>query len=137
MITARGYSKDPSIIPEGIALTLPLQFFNDRGWTYASFEKMFEKYMAGEFSLWNYRLTNLPLHDVAWVYLIFDGFIQFRLNMVQYERDVSKVFKDGPDKKVREFPNANWVILAGPAVKPPHDWPQKGFQGFRYTTKLF
>lgn len=24
-----------------------------------------------------------------------------------------------------------------PVVKPPYEMPQKGFQGFRYTTKLF
>ncbi len=137
MITAQGYSKDLSIIPEGIILTLPVQFFEDRKWDYKGFIKMFERYMAREDSLWNFRLTNLPLHDVLWVYLVFDKHVQFRTNMVMYERNVSKVFNDGPDRKVRNFPNANWVILSGPVVRPPYEWPQKGFQGFRYTTKLF
>jgi hypothetical protein len=137
MITAKGYSKDPTMMPDGIALTLPVQFFQERGTSTEQFKKMFERYMAKDDALWNFRLTNLPKQDVIYVYLIFDGQIQFRLNLVQYERNVSKSFKDAPDKKVRSFPNANWVILCGPAVKPPHEWPQKGFQGFRYTTKLF
>jgi len=50
---------------------------------------------------------------------------------------VSKIFDDGPDEKAREFPNANWLILAGPVVKAPEGMDQKGFQGFRYTIKLF
>jgi hypothetical protein len=131
------YSKDPTIPAEGIALTLPKQFFEDRGWTYAEFEKYFEKLMAKDDSIWHFRLTNLPTQDVAWVYLIFEGFIQFRLNLVMYERNKSKVFKDGPDSENRHFPNSNWVLLAGPAVRAPYEMIQKGFQGFRYTTKLF
>ncbi len=137
MITAKGYSKDPSIKPEGIMLTLPVQFFDDRGWTEQTFIKMFERYMAKENSLWNFRLTNLPLHEVAWVYLVFGKKVQFRTNLVMYERNVSKKFNDSPNGQVRYFQNSNWVILSGPAIRPPHEWPQKGFQGFRYTTKLF
>lgn len=137
MITSNGYSKDPSIMPEGIMLTLPVAFFDDRGTEIGPFIKMFERYMSREESLWNFRLTNLPKHDIAWVYMVFDKKVQFRLNFVQYERNISKTFHDAPDGKVRTFPNCNWVIMCGPAIKPPHEWPQKGFQGFRYTTQLF
>lgn len=137
MITARGYSKDASIIPEGIMLTLPKMFFRDRNMSYSSFEKMFERYMRREDAIWNFKLTNLPLHDVAFVYLCFEGFVQYRCNLVMYERNKSKTFSDTPDKKVRHFPDCNWVLFTGPAVKPYEDIPQKGFQGFRYTTKLF
>lgn len=131
------YSKDPGIMPEGIAVTLPVQFFEERGAGIPEFTKMFERFMDREDSLWNFRLTNLPTLDVAWVYMIWDKQVQFRLNFVQYERNVSKEFKDAPDGQVRKFPNANWIIMCGPAIRPPHEWPQKGFQGFRYTTKLF
>ena len=138
MITSHGYSKDSSIMPEGIMLTLPVMFFEDRGIIdYETFKKLFERYMRAEDSLWNFRLTNLPKHDIAWVYLVFEKQVQYRLNFVQYERNTSKQFNDSPDGRIRKFENCNWVILTGPAVKPPHEWPQKGFQGFRYTTKLF
>lgn len=131
------YSKDPMEKPEGIMLTLPKVFFEDRKWDYVGFNKMFEKFMSHEGAIWNFKLTNLPKHDIGWVYLCYNGFVQFRVNFVQYERNVSKMFADGPKKAIRKFPNANWVILTGPAVKPPYEWPQKGFQGFRYTTYLF
>lgn len=131
------YSKDPSIVPEGIALTLPVAFFDDRKTSIPKFTRMFERFMMKEDSLWNFRLTNLPTKEIAWVYLVWDKHVQFRLNFVQYERNVTKVFKDAPDGRTRQFNNCNWVILCGPPVKPPYEWPQKGFQGARYTTKLF
>lgn len=137
MITPHGYSKDPSIKPEGIVLTLPVAFFEDRRTSIEDFKKMFVRLMAREDALWHFRLTNLPKHEVAWVYLIFDRQIQFRLNFVQYERNVSKSFKDAPDGLLRDFPNANWVVMCGPAIAPPREWFQRGHQGAKYATKLF
>lgn len=137
MITAKGYSKDPSIIPEGIVLTLPVAFFNDRNMTTDQFKQLFERYMRREDAIWNFRLTNLPTHDVAYVYLIFEKQIQYKAHLVQYERDKAKVFNDSPDGIVRSFPPSNWVLFTGPLVKPPNELPLKGFQGFRYCTKLF
>ncbi len=137
MITKQGYSKDPTIMPDGIVLTLPKMFFNDRNTGIEEFKVLFERYMKQEDGLWNFKLTNLPKHEVCFVYIVFDGKIQYRCNLVAYERNVSKSFKDAPDNKVREFPNCNWVLLSGPAVKPPHEFIQKGFQGFRYCTQLF
>jgi hypothetical protein len=137
MITQNGYSKDLSIMPEGIMLTLPVMFFEDRGMSTEQFKDLFERYMAKDDAIWNFKLTNLPKHEIAWVYLIFDKHVQYRLNFVQYERNKTKAFRDSHDGKIRHFPNLNWVIFTGPAIKPPHPWPQKGFQGFRYTTFLF
>jgi hypothetical protein len=137
VITAQGYSKDTSIIPEGIMLTLPIAFFEDRGMTIDEFKEYFEQFMSDEESYWNFKLKNLPLHDVVYVYLVFDKHVQYRVNFMQYERNRSKSFEDAIDGKIREFPNQNLVLFTGPVVKPPHEWPQKGFQGFRYTTTLF
>lgn len=138
MITEDGYSKDPNIVPEGIALTLPTAFFTDRGMNTDQFKKYFERLMADEEMIWNFKLTNLPtINDLLWVYLIFDRHIQYRMNFVQIERNKSKFFKDSTDGQRRYFPGANWVIFTGPPLKPKDPWPQKGFQGFRYTTKLF
>lgn len=123
--------------PEGILLTLPVAFFEDRQWTTETFKPYFERLMAKEDIVWNFKLTNLPKHDVAWVYFVFGGFVQYRLNLVEYERNVSKVFNDAPDGHPRSFPACNWVIASGPARPAPFDIPMRGFQGFRYTQKLF
>jgi hypothetical protein len=138
MITATGYSKDPNIKPLGIALTLPVQFFTERGTTTEAFKKLFERYMAREDAIWNFRLTNLPTaQDLLWVYLIFDRHIQYRCNFVGYERNKEKTFVDAPDGRERRFAPANWVLFTGPAIKPAELWFQRGHQGFRYTTQIF
>lgn len=137
MITAEGYSKDPNIIPEGIMLTMPVMFFEDRKMTYDEFRKEFEEALADEDGYWNFVKKNLPKHDVQYVYIVFDKKVQYRCNLVCYERKKTKIFSDAPDGKRRAFVNKNWILLSGPAVKPPYDMPQKGFQGFRYCTKLF
>jgi hypothetical protein len=137
MITPKGYSKDPNLRPDAIVLTLPVVFFEDRKMTTAQFRPLFERYMAREDAIWHFLLTNLPLQDVLYVYLVFDKHIQYRANFVQYERSKAKVFADAPDGMVRTFAKTNWVLFTGPLVLPAEPWPQRGFQGFRYATILF
>lgn len=129
--------KDLSEPPEAIILTMPVAFFKDRGMDQEVFGKYFERFMRHEDSLWNFKKTQLPTVEVAWVYLVWLGKIQFRLNFVEYQRNKSKVFTDAYDGKARSFPKMNWIILSGPAIPAPYDIPMKGFQGHRYTKKLF
>lgn len=124
-------------IPEAIILTMPVAFFKDRNMSYHEFCKLFEETMSDEDSTWNFVKKNLPIHDVAFVYIVFDGFVQYRTNMVSYERNKTMEFYDAPDGKVRRFDNKNWIILSGPAIIAPYDIPMKGFQGHRYSKKLF
>lgn len=112
-------------------------FFEDRGMTPDEFKKVFERHMRQEQSWWNFKLTNLPKHDVLYVYLVFAGEVQYRCILVNYERDTSKSFKDSRDQKIRHFTKCNWVLFTGPVVRPNPPIPMKGFQGFRYTDKLF
>lgn len=133
MITENSYSKDPFIQPEGIALTLPVMWFENRGWTVEKFKPHFERFMQREDAIWNFRLTNLPTKDFYLVYMVFGGFIQYQCNLVQIERNVAKTFHDAPDGKPIVFAASNWILITGPAIAPPYPMPQKGFQGFRYT----
>lgn len=121
--------------PIAIILTMPSVFFQDRNMGMQDFSKLFERYLQREDAIWNYRKTQLPTQEVAYVYLVWDGKVQYRCNFVGYERHVAKSFDDAPDGKVRNFPATNWILLTGPAVKPPHPIAMKGFQGHRYLTK--
>lgn len=132
-----GITANLSIVPDGIMLTLPTMFFKDRNMSTDDFKKYFERFMQKEDAIWNFKLTNLPKFEVIYVYLVFDKQVQYRCMLVQYERNITKSFRDAADGKLRLFKNENWVIFTGPVVKPPHEWPQKGFQGFRYTAELF
>lgn len=129
--------KNQSQPPEAIILTMPVAFFKEREMDQESFGKYFERFMRRPESLWNYKKKQLPTEEVAWVYLVWNGKVQFRLNFVQYERNKSKTFNDTYDGKVRKFPKMNWIILSGPAIPAPYEIPMKGFQGHRYTQKIF
>jgi hypothetical protein len=123
--------------PDALILTMPVAWFKERNMTYADFCRKFEADMKDEDTYWNYRKTNLPTQDVAFIYLVFDGFVQYRANFVSYERNVAKAFDDTPDGIVRQFPPSNWILFCGPAISAPFDIPMKGFQGHRYTKILF
>lgn len=123
--------------PDAIIITMPIAFFNDRGMTYGEFCKVFERYLKKETGTWNFVKKNLPTQAVAFCYIVFDGFVQYRTNVVQYQRNTTKHFTDAPDGKTRSFENKNWIILSGPAIKAPIDIPMKGFQGHRYSKLLF
>lgn len=123
--------------PVAIILTLPVQFFKERQMDEESFKKYFERLMRKEDMLWNFRLTNLPTHDVAWVYFNFFGKVHYRLNLVMYQRNAAKSFNDTPDGITRDFDASNWVICTGPVVPAPYEISMKGFQGFRYSKQIF
>lgn len=123
--------------PDAIVLTLPVAFFKDRGMNAEEFKQLFERHMRKDGCYWNFKLTNLPKHDVLYVYLVFDGHIQYRANLMCYERNKTKTFTDSVDKKVRTFPLSNWVLFTGPVVKPSEPIQMRGFQGFRYSAVIF
>ena len=129
--------KDLSEPPEAIILTMPVAFFKDRDMDQDAFGEYFERFMRSEDALWNYKKHTLPTQEIIWVYLVWNGKVQFRLNFVEYQRNKSKTFTDAYDGKAREFPKMNWIILSGPAIPAPYDIPMKGFQGHRYTKKIF
>lgn len=129
--------KDLSEPPEALILTMPKAFFDDREMSFDEFRKEFEDELNSEDGYWNFLKMTLPIHDVQYVYIVFDSKIQYRVTFVCYERNKTKAFADSTDGKVRHFPNKNWIIIGGPCVKAPYDIPMKGFQGHRYTKKLF
>lgn len=122
---------------EAIILTMPVAFFNDRKMTYDEFRPVFEEALRDEDGIWNFLKSNLPTQDVAFVYIVFDGKVQYRTNLVCYQRNIAMSFDDAPDGIVREFPPSNWILLSGPAMRAPYDIPMKGFQGHRYSKMLF
>jgi hypothetical protein len=124
--------------PVAIMLTLPKAFFDDREMSVEEFLPLFERHMQQDESLWYFKKKNLPVHDVAFCYIVFGGKVQFKTNVVMYERNKTYTFRDAKDKRNRTFENCNWIILCGPATKAPYEITNKGFQGFRYlTTELW
>lgn len=69
MITASGYSKDPSIVPEGIVITFGKEMLQNNGGTRAVMNH-FLKTMSDENDYWMHKMLLWPKIEVADVYII-------------------------------------------------------------------
>jgi len=133
MITAKGYSKDLSIQPEGIAITFGREMMNDQGGP-LKFLRYFEECINDPDGWWMHKMSNRPKIQVADVYIIVLGRLWGRVKFGWHEQDETiGGTADGQDKVI------TWrrITLIGPFERCPHKRKLKGFQGFRYTTKLF
>lgn len=97
--------------------------------------KALERCEEGEYQWMQFCGSGIPEKQVEFCYLIWDGKVQYRLSIVEYQRQVSGGFADSG--VMRRFKKRNLVIMTGPVIKSPFDIPKKGFQGFRYTEFLF
>jgi hypothetical protein len=122
--------------PEGIIITMPLRFFDDYPHGEAGYRRIVEYMNVKEDIVWGQTISGIPKVEVPYCYICFGGFVQYRFQIVNYEKNATKEFNDGGI--IRVFENKNWVNLCAPVVKAPKEkFPQRGFQGFRYTPLLF
>lgn len=139
MITADGYSKDTSIIPQGIVVAWGKDLIEEKGGL-LSFLRFFKQCMAEEDGIWMQKCKNKPTQDnrLLYVYIIVAGQIKYRCFYAGYASGETDAWNgDGyswSSKNVITWPR---VLLAGPVEIAPVKIYQKGFQGFRYCTKLF
>lgn len=116
--------------PDGIILTVSRKMYEKNG--YRHWLKNFFHAMRQEDWIYSLRVGNRPKKEVLYVYLLIGGKIRFRANFVGSMGPTNKTFSDG-----RSMFAKAWVELAGPVKHPAIPIPMKGFQGFRYTEKLF
>ncbi len=79
--------------------------------------------------------SGVPKVKVDYCYLVFNGKVQYRCDIVKYSKRESGEFTDGGITRV--YSNKNMVYLQGPTITAPCEIPFKGFQGIRYTELLF
>ena len=137
MITSNGYSKDPTIIPEGIVITFGKDMINEQGGLLC-FLRCFLECVSGEDDdrYWMHKCSNLPTKDVLHVYIIISNRLYGRVPFAGYHRpeELEYGYSANGEEKIIDWP---YLILAGPIEKSPFKRKLKGFQGFRYCTKLF
>jgi hypothetical protein len=137
MITANGYSKDPMIQPEGIAITWGKDLVIEKGGL-RNFLRYFNKVMEDENCTWLQKCKNAPKTDIIYVYVIVCNRLYGRGYYGGYETGATDIsFGDGKSwssSKTIAWPR---IVIGGPFERCPFKRTLKGFQGFRYTTKLF
>lgn len=136
MITESGYSKDTSIMPEGIVITWGKEMIQEKGGL-KRFIRYFEVMMQQEGVTWLQKCKNKPRDEkhILYVYIIVANRLAYRCYYMGYETGPRKVNMDSwSSSEVITWPR---VVMAGPVEKCPFKRELKGFQGFRYCTKLF
>lgn len=118
---------------EGIIVTILSEAIEGKG-GYRKFLKDFFKCMENDDYRTVYWITSgaKPKHDVPDVYILISGRIRFKCTFVESHGPRTVKFNDG-----REIYGRGWVVITGPAERPPRPIYMKGFRGFRYTETLF
>ncbi len=135
MITPTGYSKDKWMMAEGIAVTMGREMIQEKGGL-LKFVRWFESTFDHEEGYWMHKCKNKPKNEnLLYVYVIICNRVHYRCMYGGYHsaNTTGHLQVNGPI----EFITWPRIILAGPLVKAPHSIIRPGFQGFRYTTKLF
>lgn len=128
--------KESFDLPYGIAITVPIRFFEEGRYTRETFARFMLGHMnQKEDAIWYQTICAIPKLDVGFVYLVIDGIVMYRLSIVEYLRNQSITFYDCD--QLKSFEKKNWVTLCGPVIKAPHNFLMRGFQGFRYTSEIF
>ena len=138
MITTDGYSKDPNIIPEGIVITWGKDMIQEKGGI-RDFIRYFSLIMKEENSYWLQRCRNKPTYvDLLHVYIIVANRLYGRCFYGGYETGQTNISNgDGRSWSVSNVITWPRIVMGGPFEKCPFKRTLKGFQGFRYCTKLF
>jgi hypothetical protein len=119
--------------PDGIIITFGRDMINEQGGL-LTFVRGFQRTMSDEDSYWMHKCRNRPQQEFDHIYIVICNRVRWRCFFGGYETHATTgVTMDG---KLLDTP---WprIILAGPLIEAPEKIRMQGFQGFRYTQKLF
>lgn len=122
--------------PAGIMINVPEAFFKHKGKMEGDREEGFRRFYEsmgrpGDFEddCFYHFISSVPTFtDFTEVYVCFRGFIQYKAILVKFLKNQPVELPGYSHPAPRD-----WCITTGPVVKAPAgEFPQKGFQGFRY-----
>ncbi len=139
MITPEGYSKDPGLVAEGIVMTLGREMIEEKCGPgkagLLKFLRWFEHCLKdGTFFM---KCKNKPTREFDHVYIIVANRLYCRCYSGGYSNESFAGYMTPDDETPTESDWTGGIYLAGPIEKPRKKRKIKGFQGFRYCTKLF
>jgi len=136
MITRKGYSKDRMIIPEGIVITWGKDMIQEKGGL-LTFIRFFRDCMSAEDSIWMQKCRNRPRKDkfLQYVYIIVHNRVHYRGLYGGYRAEPVECYLNSwSSRQLITWPH---IIICGPIETAPMKIIRPGFQGFRYSEKLF
>lgn len=117
--------------PTGIIRTLP-SLYASRSVGARNYAESMRKMRLDEDQVIYIALSQMPKREVIHLYIVINGRIRVRLNIVEYREGTTAECWDGEYRTPKY-----WAVCAGPPVKPPERLLLKGFQGIRYTGDLW
>lgn len=122
--------------PEGLIITVSAGMIGHHGYRHwlRNFLDAMARNADGEDMYYWMRAGGMVKLDqhMLYVYLCIGGKIRYRCIYAGCEEGGTKTFDDG-----RTISAKAWILLAGPVELAPYPIKKQGFQGFRYTQKLF
>lgn len=120
--------------PDGIIVTWGQSMLTAGHGNLDAFRRIFEREMRAADGCWLQKCRNKPKHDVLFVYIIVANLVEYRANYAGYETGPMEGMRPNGERVLVTWPR---ILLTGPMEKAPFEIPMRGFQGFRYTHKLF
>jgi hypothetical protein len=138
MITRDGYSDDVSILPEGIVITFSKEMMFQKGGP-KRFLQHFNNTMSTGDHVWMQKCKNAPTRDIAHVYIIIMNRLYCKGYFAGYQPGGEQIINTSSYYSFSNYESISWprIIIGGPIEHCPFKRTLKGFQGFRYCTKLF
>lgn len=128
--------------PEGIIITVSAKMWGHHGykvWLSNFLDCMKKSEDLDERYVYHFRQGNQPKagESLRYVYLCIGGRIRWRAFFAgSYGPKTLELMKtDGSGTKFID--GKAWIMVAGPVERAPFKIEKKGFQGFRYCSKLF
>lgn len=118
--------------PTGIIRTLPSLYQDKKNVGYKRYVRAIHELEKEIIPAIYIAMHQLPKVEVLHLYLLIEGQIRVRLNIVEYLPGTAEICWDATIRQ----PNF-WAVCAGPVSRPPEKILRKGFQGFRYTEELW
>lgn len=124
--------------PDGIVITWGKDMIDLRGGL-KRFLQYFNETMKDEDCTWLQKCKNSPKQDIVYVYIIVANRLYARGYYGGHYSGPTHINVPGMGKSFSRSMSVSWprVVIAGPIEKCPFKRKLKGFQGFRYCTKLW
>jgi len=118
--------------PTGIIRTLPSLYEDTKNVGFRRYRRAIDELEKGIIPAIYIAMAQLPKVEILHMYLLIEGEIRVRLNIVEYIPGTSEICWDSTIRQPKF-----WAVCSGPVSKPAETVYRKGFQGFRYTEDLW
>jgi hypothetical protein len=116
----------------GIIKTMPHKFIFEEYGARRFIEDFYYLPNGGDCCWFLFTMPSIPKYEVLHFYLLVDGRIRFRANIVEFRGPATYRFS-----RTRVISGKAWVLVGAPVVRAPFKIEMRGFRGFRYTENLW